>query len=137
MNKFICSGRLTQDPEIKFTQNTNTKVASISIAVRRNYKNAQGEYESDFFNFSAFGSQAELLEKYFKKGQEILVSSHAQQRKWVTDSGENRYATDFVIETIDFIGSKSSNNSNDEEPNVNQAELDAKVVDNDSDTLPF
>lgn len=128
---------MTRDPEIKFTQTNNTKVASISVAVRRNYKNQAGEYESDFFNCSAFLSQAELLEKYFKKGQEILISGHLQNRSWETETGEKRYATDIIIETIDFIGSKQSNNNDGEEPNVNQAELDVNVKNDLSDDLPF
>lgn len=136
MNKCIFNGRLVVDPEIKFTQTNNTKVASIRIAVKRNYKNQNGEYDSDFFSLSAFGVQADLLEKYFKKGQEILVSSHAQQRSWETETGEKKYSTDFVIETIDFIGTKKDN-PNSEEPNVNQAELTVNVVDNQSDDLPF
>lgn len=137
MNKIIINGRLTRDPEIKFTQTNNTKVAAISVAVRRNYKNSNGEYESDFFNCSAFGNQAELLEKYFKKGQEILISGHLQTRTWETDTGEKRYATDIIIETIDFIGSKQSNNNDGEEPNVNQAELEVNEKDSLSDDFPF
>lgn len=137
MNKIIINGRLTRDPEIKFTQTNNTKVASISVAVRRNYKNQAGEYESDFFNCSAFASQAKLLEKYFKKGQEILISGHLQNRSWETETGEKRYATDIIVETIDFIGSKQNNNDTGEEPNVNQAELDVNVKNDVSDDLPF
>lgn len=137
MNKIIINGRLTRDPEIKFTQTNNTKIASINVAVRRNYKNQAGEYESDFFNCSAFASQAELLEKYFKKGQEILISGHLQNRSWETESGEKRYATDIIIETIDFIGSKQNNNDTGEEPNINQAELDVNVKDDTTDDLPF
>lgn len=128
MNKFICNARLTKDVEVKVTQN-NTKIANISVAVRRNYKNAEGVYESDFFNCVAFGNQAEFLEKYFKKGQEILISGHLQNRSWETESGEKRYATDIVIETVDFIGSKQTNN---ELPK----EVEVKEEDG-SDSLPF
>lgn len=131
MNKFICNGRLTKDPEIKFTQTTNTKIASISVAVRRNYKNAEGNYDSDFFNCTAFGNQAEFLEKYFKKGQEILISGHLQNRSWETESGEKRYATDIIIETIDFIGSKQNTDEN-----KSEVEVTVKEEDN-SDDLPF
>ena len=128
MNKFICNARLTKDVEVKVTQN-NTKIANISVAVRRNYKNAEGVYESDFFNCVAFGNQAEFLEKYFKKGQEILISGHLQNRSWETESGEKRYATDIVIETVDFIGSKQTNNELPKEVEVKEED--------DSDSFPF
>lgn len=130
MNKIIINGRLTKDVEVKATQN-NTKIANVSVAVRRNYKNAEGVYESDFFNCVAFGNQAEFLEKYFKKGQEILISGHLQNRSWETESGEKRYATDIVIETVDFIGTKQNNTSELE----NKPEVEIKEEDN-SD-LPF
>ena len=128
MNKFICNARLTKDVEVKVTQN-NTKIANISVAVRRNYKNAEGAYESDFFNCVAFGNQAEFLEIYFKKGQEILISGHLQNRSWETESGEKRYATDIIIETVDFIGSKQTNNELPKEVEVKEED--------DSDSLPF
>lgn len=130
MNKFICNARLTKDVEVKVTQN-NTKIANVSIAVKRNYKNTEGVYESDFFNCVAFGNQAEFLEKYFKKGQEILISGHLQNRSWETENGEKRYATDIIIETVDFIGTKQNNTSELE----NKPEVEVKEEDN-SD-LPF
>ena len=131
MNKIIINGRLTKDVEVKVTQN-NTKIANISVAVRRNYKNSEGNYDSDFFNVTAFGNQAEFLEKYFKKGQEILISGHLQNRSWETESGEKRYATDIIVETIDFIGSKQNNTSELE----NKPEVEVKEEDK-SDDLPF
>lgn len=131
MNKFICNARLTKDVEVKVTQN-NTKIANVSVAVRRNYKDAEGNYNSDFFNCVAFGNQAEFLEKYFKKGQEILISGHLQNRSWETESGEKRYATDIIIETVDFIGSKQNNTSELE----NKPEVEVKEEDG-SDSLPF
>lgn len=133
INKFIANGRLTRDPEIKFTQTNNTKVAAISVAVRRSYKNQSGEYDTDFFNCSAFGAQADFLEKYFKKGQEILISGHLQNRSWDTDTGEKRYATDVIIETIDFVGSKSNSETTNELPK----EVEVKEEQDKSLDLPF
>lgn len=129
LNKIILHGRISKDVEVKVTQN-NTKIANISIAVRRNYKDAEGNYNSDFFNATAFGNQAEFLEKYFKKGQEILISGHLQNRSWETESGEKRYATDIIIETVDFIGSKKENN---ELPK----EIEVKEKEDDESDLPF
>ena len=139
MNKIIISGRLTRDPEIKFTQTNNKKIASISVAVRRNFKNSEGNYDSDFFNCSAFGTQAEFLEKYFKKGQEILLSGRLQNRSWETESGEKRYATDIIIEEVNFVGSKqeSTNNTQAAAQVSEQAGVQVNVVDDKSDDLPF
>lgn len=131
MNKIIINGRLTKDVETKVTQ-SNTKIANISVAVRRNYKNSEGNYDSDFFNVTAFGNQAEFLEKYFKKGQEILISGHLQNRSWETENGEKRYATDIIVETVDFIGSKQNNTSELE----SKPEVEVKE-ENNSDDLPF
>ena len=135
MNITVLKGRLTRDVDIRYTQTSNTKIANISIAVQRKFKNQAGEYESDFFNCTAFGNQADFLEKYFKKGQEILLSGRLQTRNWETDTGEKRYATEIIIENIEFCGSKKENNN--EPENVNQAELDVNVVDNILDDLPF
>lgn len=137
-NFVIIKGRLTANPDIKFTQTNNTKIASFSVAVNRRFKNQAGEYETDFFNCSAFASTADFVEKYFKRGQEILVQGRLQQRSWETETGEKRYAVDIVAEQVEFCGSKSDNSQNDEEPNVNQAELEVNVVENNSDdSLPF
>lgn len=132
MNQVVLKGRLTHDVEVKYTQTNNTKIANISIAVQRKFKNQAGEYEADFFNCVAFGNQADFLEKYFKKGQEILLSGRLQIRNWETDTGEKRYAPEIIIENMEFCGSKK------EPENVNQAELDVNVVDNGSNSdLPF
>ena len=129
MNKFICNGRLTKDVEVRFTQTNNSKVANTSVAVRRNYKNSEGNYDSDFFNVTAFGNQAEFLEKYFKKGQEILISGHLQNRSWETETGEKRYSTDIINETVDFIGSKQEKSEDKSEVNIKEEDT--------SDDLPF
>lgn len=128
MNLIVLKGRLTREPEIKTTQ-TGTKVTSFNIAVQRNFKNQQGEYEADFFNCSAFGSTSELLEKYFHKGQEILLTGRIQNRSWDDENGQKRYATDIVADRVEFCGSKNNDN-NKEEVNVN-------VIDDNSDNLPF
>lgn len=132
MNKIIISGRLTRDVEIKNTTN-GAKVANISVAVRRNFKNQDGEYESDFFNCSAFGATADILEKYFQKGKEILISGNLRNRSWDDAEGKKHYATDIIIETVDFIGSKSEKTDDN-----NSVEMHNPVNNNsDDDLLPF
>lgn len=131
-NLVILKGRLTREPEIRFTQTNNTKVAAFSLAVNRKFKNAEGEYEADFFNCTAFGNSAEFIEKYFKKGQEALIEGRIQNRSWDDENGQKRYATDIIVEAIEFCGSKSQNTTN---PEVSGVEVN--VVNSDSDDLPF
>lgn len=135
MNLIILKGRLTREPEIRFTQTNNTKVAAFNIAVNRKFKNAEGNYDADFFNCTAFGASADFIEKYFKKGQEALVQGRIQNRSWDDENGQKRFATDIIVEAIEFCGSKSQSEA--EPENVNQAELDVNVKNEGSDDLPF
>jgi single-strand DNA-binding protein len=135
MNLVILKGRLTRDPEIKFTQANSTKIASLNIAVNRKFKNAEGNYDADFFNCTAFGNSAEFIEKYFSKGQEALIEGRIQNRSWDDENGQRRYATDIIINSIEFCGSKGQTEG--EPENVNQAELDVNVKNEGSDDLPF
>lgn len=135
MNLIILKGRLTREPEIRFTQTNNTKVAAIGIAVNRKFKNEEGKYDADFFNCTAFGNSAEFIEKYFKKGQEALIEGRIQNRSWDDENVQRRYATDIIINSIEFCGSKAQTEA--EPENVNQAELDVNVKNEGSDDLPF
>ena len=135
MNKTILKGRISTDVEIKFTQQTNKKMARFSVAVRRDFKNQQGEYDTDFFNCSAFGNTAEFLEKYFTKGQEILLIGRLQNRSWETESGEKRYATDVIVDNVEFCGNKSNNNLNNN--NFENAMQEKGIELQSTDDLPF
>lgn len=135
MNSIIIKGRLTADPELKYTQ-SNTAVTSFSVAVNRRFAQ-EGQQDTDFFNVTAWSKTAEFITKYFTKGQEILIQGRLQQRSWETESGEKRYAVDIVAEQVEFCGSKKDNSSEGEPENVNQAELDVNVKNEGSDDLPF
>lgn len=147
MNKIILKGKISSDIDIKFTQTTNKEISRFSIAVRRDYKNQSGEYESDFFNCTAFENTAKFVSQYFSKGQEILLMGHLQNRSWETESGEKRHATDVIVDTIEFCGSKKQeNNSNNFEQAMSNANMEFTTtsVDNvsgnlslNSDDLPF
>ena len=113
MNKTILKGNITRDIELKDIGN-DKKVANFSIAVRRDYKNQNGEYETDFFNCSAFGNTANFINKYFNKGSQMLLIGHLQNNQWETDSGEKRTATNVIVESVEFCGSKQQNNTNNE-----------------------
>lgn len=106
MNKFQFLGRLTKDPEVRYTSGNNTQVSAFTIAVNRKYVAQGGERQSDFFNLSAFGKMAEFVSKYFTKGQQILVEGRIQNRTWEDQTGTKRYATDFIVEQAYFADSK-------------------------------
>ena len=135
MNLVVLKGRFTRDPEIRFTQTNNTKVAAFNIAVNRKFKNTEGNYDADFFNCTAFGASADFIEKYFKKGQEALVQGRIQNRSWDDENGQKHFATDIIVEAIEFCGSKAQTEA--EPENVNQAELDVNIKNEGSDDLPF
>ena len=106
MNKFQFMGRLTRDPEVRYTSGNNTQVTTFSIAVNRRFVAQGGERQADFFNLTAFGKTAEFCAKYFKKGQQVLVVGRVQNRSWDDQNGQKRYATDFIVEETYFADSK-------------------------------
>lgn len=102
MNKFITIGRTTNDVELKTTQ-SKTSVSNFSIAVKRTFKNANNEYDSDFFNCVAFGKVAEKISKYVRKGDLVGIEGRLQVRKYTDKNGGNRTATDVIVENIEFL----------------------------------
>ena len=105
MNKVVLIGRLTRDPELRYTGN-NTPVASFSLAVNRNYSNQQGEREADFINIVAWNKTGEFCSKYFKKGQQVSIIGRIQTRSWDDENGQKRYATEVIAEEAYFADSK-------------------------------
>ncbi len=106
LNIVALEGRLTADPEMRHTQN-DIAVTSFSIAVQRGRKNADGEYESDFFTIVAWRGTAELAAKYFKKGQLCVVEGILQQRHYTDRDGNKRQTIEVVARSIHFAGGKS------------------------------
>lgn len=112
MNKAILVGRLTRDPEVKYTTGENaTAVARFSLAVNRNFKNAAGEYEADFINCVAFGKTAEFIEKYFNKGMAMGIVGRIQTRNYTNNDGQKVYVTEVVVEETEFVESKNKGTS--------------------------
>jgi single-strand DNA-binding protein len=105
MNKVVLIGRLTRDPELRYTS-SNIPSATFSLAVNRRFVAQGGERQADFFNLTAFGKTAEFCAKYFKKGQQVLVEGRIQNRTWDDQNGQKRYATDFIVEDTYFADSK-------------------------------
>ena len=106
MNKVILMGRLTRDPEVRYTQTNNTLVASFSLAVNRRFTREGDTQTADFINISAWAKTGEFVSKYFKKGQQVAVVGRIQTRSWEDAQGQKRYATDVVAEEVYFADSK-------------------------------
>lgn len=107
MNAVQLLGRFTRDNEFK--ELGSTSVFRNNIAVQRNFKNKDGERESDFINVVAFGKTAELLNQYFGKGQQVAVQGRIQTGSYDKEDGTRVYTTDVVVDQFDFVGSKNDN----------------------------
>ena len=106
MNKVILMGRLTRDPEVRYTQNTNTLVASFSLAVNRRFVKQGEERQADFINIVAWNKTGEFCSKYFKKGQQVGVIGRIQTRTWDDEQGQKHYVTEVIAEEAYFADSK-------------------------------
>lgn len=106
MNKVILMGRLTKDPEVRYTQTNNTLVASFSLAVNRRFARQGEERQADFINIVAWSKTGEFCSKYFKKGQQVGVIGRIQTRNWEDDQGQKHYITEVVAEEAYFADSK-------------------------------
>jgi single-strand DNA-binding protein len=108
MNKVILIGRLTRDAEIRRTQSDNPLlVASFSLAVDRRYKR-DGQPDADFFNCSAFGKTAEVIEKYTSKGAKIAIEGSIQNDNYTDKNGVNHSTYRVIVDAIDFCETKAS-----------------------------
>ena len=112
MNKVILMGRLTKDPEVRYTQNTNTLVASFSLAVNRRFVRQGEERQADFINVVACNKTGEFCSKYFKKGQQVGVIGRIQTRNWEDDNKQKHYVTEVVAEEAYFADSKRDGEQN-------------------------
>ncbi len=112
MNKVFLIGRLTRDPELRYT-GSNIPVATFSLAVNRNFSNQQGEREADFINIVVWRKQAENVKNYLSQGSQVAIDGRLQTRTYDGNDGQKRYVTEVVADNVEFLGSKnSSNNSN-------------------------
>lgn len=138
MNKCTLVGRLTKDPEIRYSQGENaTATARFSVAVSRRFKNAEGNYDADFINCVAFGKTAEFLEKYFKKGMAIGLTGHIQTGSYTNKDGQKVYTTDVIVEETEFVESKNASGNTTKDTPTYSAPTSSVVVDDDDDSFPF
>ena len=105
LNKVILTGRLTATPELKTTTGGNS-VTSFSVAVQRQFKSADGNYQTDFINIVAWRNTAEFITRYFEKGQLIAIVGSIQTRSYEDRNGQKRTAFEVVAEEAQFVESK-------------------------------
>ena len=110
MNKVILIGRLTKDPDLRYTQ-SGTAVANFTLAVNRRY-NPNGEQEADFINCVAWNKGAEFVAQYFQKGKQMALEGRLQVRSYDGDDGKRRWVTEVVVEQMEFVGSKNDSKDN-------------------------
>lgn len=112
MNKVILMGRLTRDPEARYTQGDNASaVARFSLAVDRRFKK-DGDQTADFINCVAFGKTGEFIEKYGHKGTKFVVEGRIHTGSYTNKDGQKVYTTDVVVEQVEFAESKASADGN-------------------------
>lgn len=116
MNKIILMGRLTREPDVRYSQGEKaTAVARYTLAVDRKFKR-EGEPTADFINCIAFGKNGEFAEKYLHKGMKILIDGRWQSGSYTNHDGQKVYTNDCVIESCEFAESKNANQSERPQP---------------------
>lgn len=140
-NHITITGNICNDLEIKTSG--ETKILNFTVAVRRKYKDKEGNYESDFIRCVAFNNTANFIANYFKKGSPILVEGSLQTTTYETESGEKRNSFNVVVESTDFFGGKKEDNQSNNVPNaqnfeeiMKQTNVEFTTIENDN-SLPF
>ena len=157
MNRVVLVGRLTRDPDLRYTSGGHA-VANFTIAVNRPFKNEQGENEADFVNCVTFRKQAENLANYMKKGNLIGIDGRIQTRSYDAQDGKRVFVTEVLAESIQFLESRNqqtqqANNggynaptTNTQQQRINVAnenvqktanQLEEQQIDINDDDLPF
>ena len=109
MNKVILMGRLTRDPEVRYSQGEQaTAIARYTLAVDRRGKATDGEQSADFINCVAFGRSGEFAEKYFHKGTKVAVAGRIQTGSYTNRDNQKVYTTDVIVDKVHFTGEKKA-----------------------------
>lgn len=119
MNKWIGMGRLTRDPEVRYTttkENQQMAIARYTLAIDRRGKQQEGQPTADFISCVAFGRQGEFAEKYLKQGTKITVAGRIQTGSYTDKDGKKIYTTDIVIEEQEFAESKKAEGNQNTQP---------------------
>ena len=114
MNKVILMGRLTRDPEVRYSQGENsTAIARYTLAVDRRFRrNNDGEQTADFIGCVAFGRSAEFAEKYFRQGLKVIVTGRIQTGSYTNKDGVKVYTTEVIVEEQEFAESRAESDAN-------------------------
>lgn len=134
INRAVLVGRLTKDPELKYTP-SGAAVARFTLAVNRNFVSASGEKETDFIQVQVWRKQAENVANFLKKGSLAGVEGRIQTGSYEGQDGKRVYTTEIVADSVQFLEPKSSNQSNGQQ-NTNQSQQPDFEVE-DPDSLPF
>jgi single-strand DNA-binding protein len=136
MNKVQLLGRLTKDPEVRYSQGAEPiAIARYTLAVNRKFKK-QGEPDADFIPCVVFGKQGEFAEKYFSKGQQVAVCGRIQVRTWDKD-GVKQWSTEVVVEDQYFADSKKEGQQSNTPASQSSREGFYPVDDDSGEDLPF
>lgn len=143
MNRAVLVGRLTRDPDLRYTPN-GVAVANFNLAVNRPFKDQNGESQADFINCVAWRKQAENLANFMKKGSQIGIDGRIQTRSYEDKDGKTVYVTEVVADSIQFLDSRKSETQRNNETNQQQAQQqsdpfqeDGQAIDISDDELPF
>lgn len=111
LNKVIIMGRMTSDIEIKEVEETTTEIGHFTIAVDRDYKNDDGEHDTDFIRCVAFNNTADFIDDYFGKGRMIAVVGRLKTGRYTKDN-VTHFTTDVIVDSVSFTGEKSTDDDN-------------------------
>lgn len=137
MNKVILIGRLTADPDLRYTP-SGIAVARFTLAVDRPFTNQQGERETDFIDCVVWRKQAENVANYLSKGRQAAVDGRLQIRSYETQDGQKRRATEVIADRVEFIGSPRSEGGAASTPEPEKDKEKEEIEDDlDLDNLPF
>lgn len=134
MNSVQLIGRLTRDPEVRYTDG-GVSIARFSIAVERRFKQENG-VDADFINIVSFGKTADFIEKYFHKGMKVALNGRIQTGSYIDKDGKKVYTTDIVAENVEFCESKGTSAKNDAPALAHDGEF-MNVPDGIDEELPF
>lgn len=130
INRTVLLGRLTRDPELRYTQ-TGIATCSFTLAVDRPFRNKQGEKETDFINIVVWRQLAELCANHLKKGQQSAVEGRISTRSYENKQGQKVYVTEVVADNVQFLGGKK------EETNNDPFQDDGQTIEIADEMLPF
>lgn len=116
INNVSLTGRLTRDPELKYTNGSNIPVLSFTLAVNRNFKNKQGDVEADFINCVAWNKAAENISNYFQKGSLIGIEGSIQTRTYDDKDGKRVYLTEVYVKSFSFLEAKKNQALSSDQP---------------------